>query len=126
MKQPEIKKFEVKEWPMRAAGLINDSVNSVLAEQGKCSVMLTGGRSAARIYKAWNYFPAFQRLNGVNFYFGDERCVPPDHAESNYGMVMRNLFSDGVPAGCAVFRMEADATDLQKVAQRYANLLHDP
>ena len=38
---------------MKAAGLISDNINSFLDEQGKCSVMLTGGRSAARLYKAW-------------------------------------------------------------------------
>ena len=86
--QPEIKQFESTVWPMKAAGLISDNINSFLDEQGKCSVMLTGGRSAARLYKAWRDLPAFQQKTGVSFYFGDERCVPPDHNESNYGMAM--------------------------------------
>jgi hypothetical protein len=48
--RPEIKQFEGTDWPMKAAGLISDSINNVLAKQGKCSVMLTGGRSAVRLY----------------------------------------------------------------------------
>ena len=27
----------------------------------------------------------------VHLYWGDERCVPPDHAESNYGMTKKHL-----------------------------------
>ena len=105
--------------------MISDNINSFLDEQEECSVMLTGGRSAARLYKAWRDLPAFQQMIGVSFYFGDERCVPPDHAESNYGMAMQILFPNGVPTGCAVFRMEADATDQEAAALRYADLLPD-
>jgi 6-phosphogluconolactonase len=123
--QPEIKLFESTDWPRKAVGLISDNINRVLDEQGKCSVMLTGGRSAARLYNAWSDLPAFQQMTGVNFYFGDERCVPPDHAKSNYGMAMQTLFPHGVPAGCSVFRMEADATDIEAAAQRYADVLPD-
>ena len=80
--------------------------------------MLTGGRSAARLYKAWRDLPAFQQMTGVNFYFGDERWVPPDLAESNYGMVMQPLFQHGVPTGCSAFRMGADTTYLEMATQR--------
>ena len=125
MKPPEIKQFESTDWPTMAADLIQNSINNVLAKQGKCSVMLTGGRSAARLYKAWRDLPAFQQMTGVSFYFGDERCVPSDHTESNYGMVMQTLFQHGVPAGCSVLRMEAEAEDRKVAAQRYADLLPD-
>ena len=47
----------------------------------------------------------------MSLYFGDERCVPSDHAESNYVMAIQTLFPHGVPAGCAVFRIEADTAD---------------
>jgi 6-phosphogluconolactonase len=123
--QPMISQFEVTDWSMKAAGLIQNSINNVLAKQGKCSVMLTGGRSAARLYRAWSNLPAFQQMTGVSFYFGDERCVLPDHAESNYGMAMQTLFPRGVPVGCTVFRMEADDTDIEMAAQRYADILPD-
>jgi 6-phosphogluconolactonase len=29
----------------------------------------------------------------VHLFWGDERCVPPDHAESNYRMVQEALLS---------------------------------
>jgi 6-phosphogluconolactonase len=29
----------------------------------------------------------------VHFFWGDERCVPPDHADSNYNMAFESLFA---------------------------------
>ncbi len=119
-----IKHSMVEDWPLEAAGLIQSSVDSVLAEEGKCSVMLTGGRSAARLYEAWSdLLAASLQISCVSFYFGDERCVPPDHPESNYGMAMQTLFPKCMPPACSVFRMEADAPDLEVAAKHYADLL---
>lgn len=123
--RPEIRQFDVAEWPLLAAGLIQDGIKSILIERGQCSVMLTGGRSAERLYTSWAELPTFQQMTGVRFYFSDERCVPPSDVESNYGMVMRTLFYRGVPAGCSVFRMEADDADREAAARRYAELLAD-
>lgn len=108
---------------MLAAGLIQDSISAFLREQGYCNVILTGGRSAERLYAAWSGVPALRQLTSVRFYFSDERCVPPDHSESNYGMAMRTLFQYGVPADCSVFRIEADDPDHEAAALRYGNVL---
>lgn len=103
--------------------MIQDRVNSVLLEHGQCTVVLTGGRSAERLYTSWARLPEFSQTSGIRFYFGDERCVPPDHLESNYAMVMRSLFNRGVPNSCSVFRMEAEDSDREAAAQRYAEAL---
>lgn len=121
--RPEIRQFEAAEWPAQAAQLIQDRINAILLERGRCSVMLTGGQSAERLYSAWVEFPTFQQMTGVQFYFGDERCVPPDHPESNCGMVMRTLFRCGVPVGCSVHRMEADDLDREVAALSYEDIL---
>jgi 6-phosphogluconolactonase len=121
--RPQIKQFEATEWPLLAAEQIQDSINAILHEQGKCSVMLTGGRSAERLYAGWAGLLSFQQMTGVQFYFGDERCVPPSHAESNYGMAIRTLFYRGVPAGCSVFRIEAEYPDRESAAKAYEKLL---
>lgn len=123
--RPKIVQFEVMEWPVQAARLIQDRINAILLERGQCGVMLTGGRSAERLYTSWAELPAFQQMAGVRFYFGDERCVPPDHPESNYGMAMRTLFQRGVPTGCSVFRMEADNSNREAAAMRYGEALPD-
>jgi 6-phosphogluconolactonase len=44
--------------------------------------------------------------SGVDFWFTDERCVPPDHEHSNFGMVDRSLLSHA--EGATVHRMRGE------------------
>lgn len=120
---PTTKQFETSEWPALAAEFVQRALSLSLDAQRVCNIMLTGGRSAERLYLAWRELPAFWQLKNVNFFFGDERCVSPDDPESNYGMAMRTLFGSGVPSGCSVFRMAADDTDIDAAAWRYGELL---
>ena len=88
--------------------------------------MLTGGRSASQLYKAWSqHLYSTKQPTDIQFYFGDERCVAPDHTESNYRMVMADLFPNGIPAGMSLHRMEADAEDLQAVSDACSRQLPD-
>ena len=119
----DIRQLDNAGWPQLAAALIHGRINSILKSQGQCSVMLTGGRSAGRLYGAWSELPGFSLLKGVRFYFGDERCVPADHPESNYGMAMRTIFQRGVPAGCSVFAMDGADPDRDAAARRYDEAL---
>lgn len=120
---PTAKQLEASEWPALAAEFVQRTLGLSLEVQRVCNIMLTGGRSAERLYLAWRELPAFWHLKNVNFFFGDERCVSPDDPESNYGMAMRTLFGSGVPSGCSVFRMAADDTDIDAAAWRYGELL---
>jgi 6-phosphogluconolactonase len=115
--------FSPEEWAARSAGLVQDAAQVVCRRSRGCTIMLTGGRSAERLYLAWRELPSFGRLRAVRFVFGDERCVLPDHPESNYGLAMRTLFSRGVPPGCRVDRMEAEDPDREGACLRYERLL---
>jgi 6-phosphogluconolactonase len=44
--------------------------------------------------------------SGMDFWFTDERCVPPEHEHSNFGMVERALLSRA--AGATVHRMRGE------------------
>lgn len=117
------KSFEAHEWADRSARLIQDVVNLALRQQAHCSIMLTGGRSAEKLYMAWADNPDFSQMTNVQFYFGDERCVSSDHQDSNYCMAMRTLFKRGIPASCSVFRIEAESYEPEAAAERYASIL---
>jgi 6-phosphogluconolactonase len=119
----DVRNFNPESWAKQSACLIHDALQDACLRQGECSVMLTGGRSAERLYQAWRELPAFDQLQSIVFFFSDERCVPPDDPESNYGLVMRTLFARGVPAGCSVARIEAEDPDCESVALRYERLL---
>lgn len=112
-------------WADAAATSVIDIVLQVCQMNGSCSVMLTGGRSAERLYQAWARRPEFSQMRNVRFYFGDERCVPPEDLESNYGMVMRSLFRFGVPPTCSVIRINAEQPDREAAAAAYEAQLPD-
>jgi 6-phosphogluconolactonase len=87
--------FSWKQWPNRkwaegAAGWIS----ARLPARG--AVVVTGGPAAAALY------PSLARArpdwSGFDVFFSDERNVPPDHAESNFGMT-RELLLDRIDLG---------------------------
>lgn len=110
-------------WPEKAALIIQNRLNLAVSSGVRRSVMLTGGRSAEQLYSAWALLPDFGTLMDVDFYFGDERCVLPTDADSNFGLVMRTLFMNGLPNSCAVHRMEAEGTNMIAAAESYAKRL---
>jgi 6-phosphogluconolactonase len=75
----------------RFAELARESVS----ERGAFSVALAGGTTPRRVYEllAGEEFRGRVPWEGVHVFFGDERAVPPDHADSNYRMAHEALLS---------------------------------
>jgi 6-phosphogluconolactonase len=60
------------------------------------SLFLSGGPTAERSYRRLAELSPGRRdlgWNGVNIYLGDERCVPPDHPDSNHRMIAETLLA---------------------------------
>ncbi|HET6280345.1 MAG TPA: 6-phosphogluconolactonase [Polyangia bacterium] len=55
----------------------------------------------------------------TEIFFGDERAVPPDHADSNYAMVSSTLLSSAEIPPANVHRMKGEASDLDAAAREY-------
>jgi len=86
------------------AGVIRESVES----RGVCRVVLVGGRTPAAVYRALALQPSVPWAQ-VEAYIGDERCVPPTHADSNWRMIEETLLS-AVPIPAAhLHRMRGEA-----------------
>jgi 6-phosphogluconolactonase len=109
-------------WASLAASSIGKAMNLAIASRGVCHVMLTGGKTAEGLYEYCSKTAALP-LKDVRFMFGDERCVPPDHSESNYALVMKTLLARGVPPGCSIVRMEAEDPDREAAAKAYEKLI---
>ena len=78
-----------------AAERITSLVEAAVARRGLAAVSLTGGDTPDRLYeiladgqRPWRHRIAWQRLH---VFWGDEREVPPDHHDSNYGLARRLL-----------------------------------
>src|SRR5690348_11711137 len=79
-----------------------------LAEQARAggSIVLTGGSTPKRAYEiAAELEPDWSR---VEVWWGDERCVPPDDKNSNYGMAKSALLDRLESAPAAVHRMQGE------------------
>lgn len=70
------------------------SANTAISVKGKFTVALSGGSSPKKLYEllAENYADKLEWKN-VDFFFGDERNVLQDDANSNYLMVKTALFT---------------------------------
>jgi 6-phosphogluconolactonase len=63
--------------------------------RGRFSVALAGGSTPKRVYELLAGEDLSRELDWpqVHIFFGDERCVPPDDAESNYRMANEALLA---------------------------------
>ena len=82
----------------RAADLFAQAAQEAAAARGRFAVALSGGASPQPLYRllARQQFTQKVPWRRVHLYWGDERCVPPDDAASNYGLAER-LFIRHVP-----------------------------
>jgi 6-phosphogluconolactonase len=110
------------ELPTASAPRIAALIRSAVEERGICHVALAGGNTPRAVHAELATIPDIP-WGAVRFYFGDERCVPPDHAESNYRMARESLFEPlGIPAD-HVLRMEAESENKEAAAAKYADAL---
>ncbi|HXZ19858.1 MAG TPA: 6-phosphogluconolactonase [Candidatus Acidoferrales bacterium] len=96
-----------------------------IKDRGTFHVALSGGKTPAAMYRvlaADDVRPSVD-WSRVQLYWSDERSVPPEHADSNFGMADRELITKiSIPAA-NVHRMEAERTDADRAAQEYEALL---
>jgi 6-phosphogluconolactonase len=86
----------------------------------RIALALSGGSTPALLYG----YLAEELLREVPWsrlevFFGDERAVPPDHAESNFGLAWRTLLSHAPIPPEQVHRMAGEAADLALAAEAY-------
>lgn len=71
---------------------------------GSRSLVLAGGTTPRRCYELLTRLDVI--WGRVSVLFGDERCVPPEHPDSNYGMARDALLDHVAPA--TVYRIPAE------------------
>jgi len=92
--------------------------------RGSFAVSLAGGSTPKAMFALLAAEPLSSQVDwsSVRFFFGDERCVPPDHPDSNYGMAKKNLFDPlRIPAE-NIHRMRGEAAP-EEAALEYQGIL---
>ncbi len=71
-----------------AAGMIARLLNEGIGERGNASIALSGGSTPKGVYQRLGSEPYRSQVDWVrvHLFWGDERCVPPDHDDSNFRM----------------------------------------
>lgn len=86
---------DAAELARRAAGQFTARAAEAIARAGRFAVALSGGSTPRAVY-ALLASPEFrERIDWprVHLFWGDERCVPPGHPDSNFRMVREALLA---------------------------------
>jgi 6-phosphogluconolactonase len=129
---------------MEAAALrIATACDEAIAARGRFTFALSGGSTPRGLYEllASEAFATRARhmhhlkhashgshvsidWSRVEFFWGDERCVPPDHPDSNYRMARESLLERIAADPARVHRMRGEELP-ERGAAAYEALLHD-
>jgi 6-phosphogluconolactonase len=96
MDKPQVKIFpNIAAMSLAAAELFSELVNEASRRQHSVHVALSGGSTPATLFQLLAQPPYKESIpwDKVHFYWADERCVPPEDAESNYGQAWQSLLS---------------------------------
>jgi 6-phosphogluconolactonase len=102
----------------RTAALLASALEDALASRGAAHLALAGGTTPAGAYALLH--PS--HWEGVELWFGDERCVGPQDPQSNYRMAEQTLLAHAT--GALVHRIEGEL-GAREAADRYDALLRD-
>ena len=85
-------------------------VTAAVHARGGCLIALSGGQTPRGIYRHLGDLLVSQSvdLSGVYLIFVDERMVPPEDSESNYGMIRQSFLSRVSLLPSHVFRIQGE------------------
>ena len=108
-----------------AARAILESAQAAVAGRGRFRIALAGGGTPRATYERLTRAPYRERMpwDRTWVFFGDERAVGPDHADSNYRMANEALLSRVPIPERQVFRIRGEAEDAEIAATEYARVL---
>lgn len=109
-----------------AARRVVEMAGACVAESGSFTFALAGGKTPEALYRLLAAEPYRSAVDWprVEIYFGDERCVPPYHPDSNYRMA-KEILLDRVPITPEnVHRMRGEI-EPQAAAIEYGQMLKD-
>jgi 6-phosphogluconolactonase len=108
---------------VRAAEEIAHIAGEAICNHGQFTLCLAGGTTPAAVYDLLaTRFRLSVDWKEVQFFWGDERCVAPDHELSNYGMANRAMLSKLGINPARIHRIQGELGP-HKAAQAYQDEL---
>lgn len=92
---------------------------------GRFTVALSGGSTPKAMFSLLAKSPFVETVpwSSIYFFWGDERCVPPNHADSNYRMTFETLLAKVPVPEENIFRIPAELADANLAARDYSATL---
>jgi len=92
-----------------------------VAAHGRFRVLLSGGSTPRRLFQLLATATARDAApwSATELFWGDERCVPPDHADANYRLTREALLDTVGPPAAQVHRLAGERADLDAAARDY-------
>ncbi len=100
------------------------AAKKAITASGRFCVALSGGNTPRGVYSLLASERDSLPWNKIFVFFGDERCVPPDHPDSNFRMANEALLSRVAIPKENVFRVEAELAP-EVAAQKYEDKVRE-
>jgi 6-phosphogluconolactonase len=100
----------VDDFEIAAAGAALEVITAAVHERGGCLIALSGGSTPCGVYRRLGDLLVTQSVDMSRAYliFVDERMVPPDDPDSNYGMIRREFISRVPMLPSHVYRIKGE------------------
>lgn len=106
------------------AELLGRAIQDAVTARGVARVALSGGTTPGETYRRLADFAL--PWESVEWFWVDERAVPPDHPRSNFRQAQADLGLDKAPLSAGrAYRMRGEAADLAAAASDYERLLRE-
>lgn len=108
-----------------AAQAVADAAEDAVKQTGRFTLALSGGSTPRRLYARLASPPFRSRIDWarLDVFWGDERCVPPDHPDSNYRLADESLLSKVPIPPEQIHRMRGEDSDPERAALDYSQEL---
>jgi len=126
MAQHDVKVFSsLEEMSWAAVSAFEELARLKAIENKTFSAALSGGLTPRLLYQILGSPALAGRIGwkNIQLFQVDERCVPPDHPDSNYRMIREALLDSADIPDENFHRMQAERTDLDQAARDYAHEL---
>lgn len=127
MNRVSVSRFRtLTEFARGAADDLARRIQNVCIQRGRCRIAISGGSTPRPAYQQLVRAELIGKIDWdrIHVFWTDERCVPPDHPDSNFRMASEAFLSHVSIPATQIHRMHGEARP-EDEAQRYSMIIGD-